>query len=82
MEESSYVKAGRLHVGLYNRKLAAAGKSWWMTEHLFNDGEKEQSRLVQFHDWSHNLETLAQEIHMHGGHCSAYIYWYLKRFYA
>lgn len=84
MEESSYVKNRHDYiVGLYNRKLAAAGKSWWMTEHLFNDGEKESNpALWQFHDWSYNLETLAQEIHMcMEGYCSAYIYWYLKRFY-
>lgn len=83
-EESSYVKNRHDYiVGLYNRKLAAAGKSWWMTEHLFNDGEKESNpALWQFHKWSYNLETLAQEIHMcMEGYCSAYIYWYLKRFY-
>jgi len=83
-EESSYVKNRHDYiVGLYNGRLAAAGKSWWMTEHLFNDGEKESNpALWQFHDWSYNLETLAQEIHMcMEGYCSAYLYWYLKRFY-
>jgi len=83
-EESNYVKNRHDYiVGLYNGRLAAAGKSWWMTEHLFNDGEKESNpALWQFRDWSYNLETLAQEIHMcMEGYCSAYLYWYLKRFY-
>jgi len=83
-EESSYVKNRHDYiVGLYNGRLAAAGKSWWMTEHLFNDGEKESNpALWQFQDWSYNLETLAQEIHMcMEGYCRAYLYWYLKRFY-
>lgn len=82
--ESSYVKNRHDYiVGLYNKKLAASGKTWWMTEHLFNDGEEETNpSLWQFQKWSYNLETLAQEIHMcMEGYCSAYVYWYLKRFY-
>jgi glucuronoarabinoxylan endo-1,4-beta-xylanase len=83
-DESSYVKNRYDYiVGLYNKKLAAAGKTWWMTEHLFNDGEKETDPdLWQFQKWSYNMETLAQEIHMcMEGYCGAYVYWYLKRFY-
>jgi glucuronoarabinoxylan endo-1,4-beta-xylanase len=84
IEESSYVKNRHDYiVGLYNRKLASAGKTWWMTEHLFNDGQEETNpALWQFQKWSYNMETLAQEIHMcMEGYCSAYVYWYLKRFY-
>jgi len=82
--ESSYVKNRHDYIcGLYSGKLANAGKTWWMTEHLFNDGESETSpALWQFQKWSYNLSNLAQEIHMSmEGNCSAYIYWYLKRFY-
>ena len=83
--ESSYVKNRHDYIcSLYNSKLAGAGKTWWMTEHLFNDGEKETNpALWQFQKWSYNMEKLAQEIHccMADGYCSAYIYWYLKRFY-
>lgn len=84
INESSYVKNRHDYiVGLYNKQLAAAGKTWWMTEHLFNDGQHETSPdLWQFQKWSYNMETLAQEIHMcMEGYCSAYVYWYLKRFY-
>lgn len=83
-EESSYVKNRHDYIcGLYDKKLATAGKTWWMTEHLFNDGEKESNpSLWKFQQWSYNMETLAQEIHMcMEGYCSAYVYWYLKRFY-
>ena len=54
-----------------------------VTEHLFNDGEKETNpALWQFQKWSYNMENLAQEIHeCMAGYCSAYVYWYLKRFY-
>jgi glucuronoarabinoxylan endo-1,4-beta-xylanase len=82
--ESSYVKNRHDYIcGLYNSKLAGVGKTWWMTEHLFNDGETETNpALWQFQKWSYNLENLAQEIHMSmEGYCSAYVYWYLKRFY-
>jgi len=84
INESSYVKNRHDYIcGLYNSRLASAGKTWWMTEHLFNDGEGESNpALWQFRDWSYNMENLAQEIHMSmEGYCSAYIYWYLKRFY-
>lgn len=81
---NGYVKNRHDYIcGLYNKKLANAGKTWWMTEHLFNDGEKETNQsLWKFRQWSYNLETLGKEIHMcMEGYCSAYIYWYLKRFY-
>lgn len=84
IEESNYVKDRHTYItGLYNRKLASAGKTWWMTEHLFNEGEKESDpSLWKFQKWSYNMEHLAKEIHMcMEGYCSAYIYWYLKRFY-
>lgn len=84
IDESSYVKNRHDYiVGLYNSKLAPAGKTWWMTEHLYNDGEEETNpALWQFQKWTYNLESLAQEIHMSmEGYCSAYVYWYLKRFY-
>jgi len=82
--ESSYVKNRHDYIcGLYNSRLAGVGKTWWMTEHLYNDGEKETDpNLWQFQKWSYKMEKLAQEIHeCMVGYCSAYIYWYLKRFY-
>lgn len=84
IEESSYVKNRYDYIcSLYNKKLAASGKTWWMTEHLFNEGEKESdSSKWEFQKWKYNLSTLGKEIHMcMDGYCSAYIYWYLKRFY-
>lgn len=83
-EESNYVKNRHDYIcGLYNKKLAASGKTWWMTEHLFNDGQDESdSSKWEFNKWNYNLSTLGKEIHMcMEGYCSAYIYWYLKRFY-
>jgi len=84
-EESSYVKNRYEYiVNMYNKTLAPAGKGgWWMTEHLFNDGEKESDpNLWKFNEWHYNLETLGKEIHMcMDGYCSAYVYFYLKRFY-
>lgn len=78
---SGYVKDRHDYVcGLYPR---LNGKTWWMTEHLFNDGEKEEDpSLWQFWNWEYNFSHLAKEIHMcMDGYCSAYVYWYLKRFY-
>ena len=78
---SGYVKDRHDYVcGLYPR---LNGKTWWMTEHLFNDGEKEEDpSLWQFWNWDYNFSHLAKEIHMcMEGYCSAYVYWYLKRFY-
>ncbi len=69
--------------GLYNSKLKAAGKTWWMTEHLFNEGQDEtNTSLWKFQQWAYTMEHLGKELHMSmEGYCSAYIYWYLKRFY-
>ncbi len=69
--------------GLYTSKLAPASKTWWMTEHLFNDTEKETNPSAWiFQQWAYTMEHLAKELHMSmDGYCSAYIYWYLKRFY-
>ncbi len=81
---SSYVKNRHDYiVGLYDSHLKPAGKTWWMTEHLFNDGERETDPSKwQFRQWRYELEHLGKEIHMSmEGYCSAYVYWYLKRFY-
>lgn len=67
----------------YNGKISHVGKQWWMTEHLFNDGESsEQETDWRFREWNYQLSHLAHEIHlsMQAG-CSAYVYWYLKRYY-
>ena len=38
--------------------------------------------MWQFRTWDYNLTHLGKEIHMcMEGYCSAYVYWYLKRFY-
>lgn len=78
---SGYVKNRHDYVcGLYSR---IQGKTWWMTEHLFNDGENsEDPAQWEFRKWQYCLNHLGKEIHMcMEGYCSAYIYWYLKRFY-
>lgn len=78
---SSYVKDRHDYIcGLYPR---LQGKTWWMTEHLFNDGEtSENPDEWEFQDWTYCLNHLGKEIHMcMEGYCSAYVYWYLKRFY-
>lgn len=82
--EDGYVKARHDYVaGLWGSRLASTGKTWWMTEHLFNDGEKEEDpSLWLFQTYDYCLEHLAKELHMcMEGNCSAYVYWYLKRFY-
>lgn len=80
---SSYVRDRHDYVaGLY-KKLSSSGKSWWMTEHLFNDGEKPtDANFKEYATWSYQFNHLGREMHecMATG-CSAYIYWYLKRFY-
>jgi glucuronoarabinoxylan endo-1,4-beta-xylanase len=81
---SSYVKNRHAFItGLYPGKLASAGKTWWMTEKLFNDGHDETDITKQvYKKWSYNLDALGLEMHMcMEGYCSAYVYWYLKRFY-
>lgn len=67
----------------YNSQLLPIGKSWWMTEHLFNDGESETDKSKWlFSQWDYCLDHLGLEIYesLERG-CSAYVYWYLKRFY-
>ncbi len=78
---SSYVNERHKYItGIYGR---ITGKTWWMTEHLFNDGESEEdSSKWIFGKWDYCLNNLAKEIHMTmEGFGSAYVYWYLKRFY-
>lgn len=70
--------------GLYDNHLKAAGKTWWMTEHLFNDGQNKDNadNYLEFQKWTYSLNHLALEMHhCMEGNCSAYVYWYLKRFY-
>lgn len=79
--DNSYVKNRHDYIcSIYPR---LQGKTWWMTEHLFNDGEKEEDASKwQFRDWKYCLNHLGLEIHeCLQGYCSAYVYWYLKRFY-
>ena len=67
----------------YNGKIAHAGKQWWMTEHLFNDGESSTDEADwRFREWDYQLTHLGEELHyaLEAG-CSAYVYWYLKRYY-
>lgn len=78
---NGYVKNRHDYIcGVYPR---IQGKTWWMTEHLFNDGEKsDDPSQWEFQKWQYCLNHLGKEIHMcMEGYCSAYIYWYLKRFY-
>lgn len=83
---SDYVRERHDYIcNLYNNHLAPAGKGgWWMTEHLFNDGEKEDDQaLWLWWNWDYSLSHLGKEVHMcMDGFCSAYIYFYLKRFYS
>lgn len=81
VESGGYVKNRHDYIcGLYKK---LNGKTWWMTEHLFNDGEKSDNQADwQFQRWDYCLNHLGKEIYMcMEGYCSAYIYWYLKRFY-
>jgi glucuronoarabinoxylan endo-1,4-beta-xylanase len=84
VESGSYVKNRHDYIcGLYTTRLAAAGKTWWMTEHLYNDGQSEADPAKwDFQKWDYNMSSLGKEIHMcMDGYCSAYVWWYLKRFY-
>jgi glucuronoarabinoxylan endo-1,4-beta-xylanase len=85
VESGSYTKNRHDYIcGLYNSKLAGTGKGgWWMTEHYYNDGESETDPAKwEFWNWDYKLSHLAKEIQMcMDGYCSAYVYWYLKRFY-
>lgn len=79
---SSYVESRHDYIcELYPNYLSSAGKTWWMTEKLFGSyGDDLQSG--DYKKWSYNMDNLALEIHMcMEGYCSAYVYWYLKRFY-
>lgn len=83
-ENNSWCQSRRDYIEQFNNtKLFPESKSWWMTEHLFNDGENEtdQSKWL-FAQWDYCFDTLAREIYesLERG-CSAYVYWYLKRFY-
>lgn len=85
VNSGSYVRNRHDYIcGLYNSKLSGAGKGgWWMTEHCYTDGENEtDSSKWEFRKWDYNLSHFAKEMHMSmDGYCSAYIDWYLKRFY-
>jgi len=80
IESGSYVRNRHDYIcGLYNSKLAGAGKGgWWMTEHFYNDGENETDPSKwEFRKWDYNLSHFAKELHMcMEGYCSAYIYSY------
>lgn len=82
---TSYVKNRYNYIrSLYPEKLAPAGKTgWWMTEHLFNDGVKfpDDPAQWQWWEWDYVLSHLGQEVHMcMDAYCSAYIYFYVKRY--
>jgi glucuronoarabinoxylan endo-1,4-beta-xylanase len=79
--DNSYVKNRYDYICGLPAKLN--GKPFWMTEHLFNDGENETDETKwEFLKWEYNLSHLGKELSMSmDGGCSAYIYWYLKRFY-
>ncbi|WP_352421327.1 hypothetical protein [Proteiniphilum sp.] len=74
--ENGYVRDRYNYVsGLYDRKLAAAGKTWWMTEMYHNDEGKDLDAI-----WKFQQDNFGKEIHMSmEAYCSAYVYWYLKR---
>lgn len=67
----------------FEKNSAQWNKQWWMTEHLFNEGEKGTSVSDWvFLNWDYNLTHLGKEINTCMQlNCSAYVYWYLKRFY-
>lgn len=79
---SSYVKGRHDYVSsLYPGRLASAGKTWWMTEKLFGSSGDDLEN-ENYKKWSYNLDNLGLEMHMcMEAYCSAYVYWYLKRFY-
>ncbi|MCQ2252815.1 MAG: hypothetical protein MJZ61_05125 [Bacteroidales bacterium] len=80
---NGYVKNRYNYINSLWGKISPSGKSWWMTEHLFNDGEKSDNPSDWvFLNWDYCLNHLALEIHdCMAASCSAYIYWYIKRFY-
>lgn len=80
---NGYVKNRYDYINSLWGKINGDGKCWWMTEHLFNDGEKStNSKDWVFLNWDYCLNHLALEMHdCMAASCSAYIYWYIKRFY-
>lgn len=78
---SGYVKNRHDYVASLRNRIGS--KQWWMTEHLFNDGESESDPAKwEFHKWDYVLEHLGLELHMAmAAGCSSYTYWYTKRFY-
>ncbi|WP_297089969.1 hypothetical protein [uncultured Draconibacterium sp.] len=80
---SNYVKGRHDYVeSLYASHLKPAGKGgWWMTEKLFGSyGYDLESG--DYKTWAYNFDKLGLEMHMcMEAYCSAYLYWYLKRFY-
>jgi len=80
---NGYVKNRYNYINSIWDKIKADNKEWWMTEHLFNEGEKSSNPSDwKFLTWDYCLNHLGLEIHdCMKASCSAYIYWYLKRFY-
>jgi glucuronoarabinoxylan endo-1,4-beta-xylanase len=83
-KDSDYSRERRAYMTeLWANTLHPAGKQWWMTEHLFNDGsgaEKVSDRL--YVQWNYCLDNLGREIHnVMNTYSSAYLYWYLRRDY-
>lgn len=63
--------------GLYDNHLKSVGKTLWMTEHLFNDGQDKDNadNYLEFQKWTYSLNHLALEMHhCMEGNCSAYAY--------
>lgn len=59
------------------------GKEFWMTEHLFNETQKESHMPEINWTWKPSLDFVAKEIHdCMEANFNAYIWWYLKRFYS
>ncbi len=80
---NGYVKARYDYINKLWDRIKADNKQWWMTEHLFNEGEKSASiDDWKFLTWDYCFNHLGLEMHdCMKASCSAYIYWYLKRFY-
>ena len=62
---------------------AQKGKEFWMTEHLFNDTQKDAGMPEINWTWKPSLDYVAKEIHdCMAANFNAYVWWYLKRFYS
>ena len=62
---------------------AQKGKEFWMTEHLFNDTQKDADMPEINWTWKPSLDYVAKEIHdCMAANFNAYVWWYLKRFYS